>query len=69
MMNMDFVRKLPVPKDIKEQYPISDEMKAVKAEKDKTIADVFTGKSGKFILVIGIERPSYWKNKNVVRPG
>ncbi len=53
MMNMDFVRKLPVPKDIKEQYPISDEMKAVKAEKDKAIADVFTGKSGKFILVIG----------------
>ena len=53
MMNMDFIRKLPIPKEIKAQFPISDEVKAVKAEKDKAIADVFTGNSDKFILVIG----------------
>ncbi len=52
-MNMDFVRKLPVPKDIKEQFPLSESSKAIKAEKDKEIAKVFTGESDKFILVIG----------------
>ncbi|MBQ1965696.1 MAG: 3-deoxy-7-phosphoheptulonate synthase [Clostridia bacterium] len=52
-MNMNFLRKLPIPKDIKEQYPLTDEMAAVKAARDREIADVFAGKSNKFILVIG----------------
>ncbi len=52
-MNMEFQRKLPIPKDIKEQYPVTAEMAAVKAERDKEIAKVFTGESDKFILVIG----------------
>lgn len=53
MMNMDFVRKLPIPKEIKEQFPIPEEVKKVKAERDAAIADVFTGKSDKFLLIIG----------------
>lgn len=53
MMNMDFVRKLPIPKEIKEQFPIPEEVKKVKAERDAEIADVFTGKSDKFLLIIG----------------
>ncbi|MBQ5331263.1 MAG: 3-deoxy-7-phosphoheptulonate synthase [Oscillospiraceae bacterium] len=52
-MNMDFIRKLPIPKDVKEQFPISEEIKKIKAAKDKEIADVFKGRSDKFILVIG----------------
>ncbi len=50
---MDFVRKLPIPKEIKEQFPIPEEVKKVKAERDAAIADVFTGKSDKFLLIIG----------------
>ena len=53
MMNMDFVRKLPIPKEIKEQFPIPEEVKKVKAERDAAIADVFTGRSDKFLLIIG----------------
>lgn len=53
MMNMDFVRKLPIPKEIKEQFPIPEEVKKVKAERDAAISDVFTGKSDKFLLIIG----------------
>ena len=53
MMNMDFVRKLPIPQDIKAQFPIPEEVKKVKAERDAEIADVFTGKSDKFLLIIG----------------
>lgn len=53
MMNMDFVRKLPIPQDIKAQFPIPEEVKKIKAERDAEIADVFTGKSDKFLLIIG----------------
>lgn len=52
-MSMDFLRKLPIPKEIKEQYPLSDEMVRVKAERDEEIKNIFEGKSDKFILVIG----------------
>ena len=43
-MNMDFVCKLPIPKDIKEQYPITKEAEAIKQAKDKEIRDIFEGK-------------------------
>ncbi len=52
-MSMNFKRKLPVPKEVKEMYPLSEEIKQVKAERDALIADVFTGKSDKFLLIIG----------------
>ena len=52
-MNMDFLRKLPIPAEIKEQFPISEEMKKVKEKRDAEIAAVFTGESDKFLLIIG----------------
>ena len=52
-MNMNFYRKLPVPKEVKEEYPVSPEMANIKAERDAEIRAVFEGKSDKFILVIG----------------
>lgn len=53
MQNMIFKRKLPIPKEIKEQYPLTAELAQVKARRDKEIADVFTGKSDKMVLIIG----------------
>lgn len=53
MQNMIFKRKLPIPKEIKEQYPLTAELSQVKARRDKEIADVFTGKSGKMVMIIG----------------
>ena len=53
MKNMNFIRKLPVPKDIKEQYPVSDKIAKLKEERDNQIRDILTGKSDKFLLVIG----------------
>ena len=50
---MNFLRKLPIPQEIKEQFPISEKCASIKAERDKMIADVFTGKSDKFLLIIG----------------
>lgn len=52
-MNMDFIRKLPIPKEIKEQFPLSDSLKKIKEERDAEIAKVFKSESDKFILIIG----------------
>ncbi len=53
MKNMNFIRKLPIPMDIKEMYPVTPQMTAVKEERDTVIRDIFTGNSDKFILIIG----------------
>ena len=52
-MNMEFFRKLPIPKDIKEQYPVTEEMARIKEKRDEEIRAVFEGRSDKFLLVIG----------------
>ena len=53
MMNMHFHRKLPIPQDVKREYPLTERMEKVKAERDEAIREVFDGRSDKFILVIG----------------
>ena len=52
-MNMNFIRKLPIPKDVKEQFPLSEDLAKIKKERDVEIAKIFTGESDKFLLVIG----------------
>ena len=52
-MQMNFHRKLPIPKEVKEEFPVSERMAAVKAARDAEIRAVFEGESDKFILVIG----------------
>ena len=52
-MNMNFKRKLPIPMEIKAQYPVTAELEALKIKRDAEIKDVFEGKDDKFILVIG----------------
>ena len=53
MKNMNFKRKLPVPKEIKEQYPLTQALMDIKAQRDEEIANIFTGKSEKKVLIIG----------------
>ena len=50
---MNFKRKLPVPKEIKEQYPVTEELAKIKAARDAEIAKVFRSESDKMVLVIG----------------
>ncbi len=52
-MSLEFVRKLPVPSEIKEQYPVPEAAAKIKIERDKEIKDVFTGNSDKFLVIIG----------------
>ena len=50
---MNFHRHLPIPQEVKEEYPMTERMTQVKAARDESIQAVFTGESDKFILVIG----------------
>ncbi|MDO4618140.1 MAG: 3-deoxy-7-phosphoheptulonate synthase [Clostridia bacterium] len=52
-MNMDFIVKLPIPQEVKAQYPLTDDLAKVVEKRNKEISDVFTGDSDKFVLVIG----------------
>lgn len=52
-MNMTFRRKLPIPKEVKELYPVSPKDELVKSARQQEINDVFEGKSDKFLLIIG----------------
>ena len=52
-MQMNFHRKLPIPKDVKTEYALTERMEQVKAARDESIRAVFDGSSDKFILVIG----------------
>lgn len=52
-MNMNFIRKLPIPLELKTEMPVSTALAAVKAERDEEIRRIFTGKSDKLLLIIG----------------
>lgn len=52
-MQMNFHRKLPIPKEVKEEFPLTKRMEEVKAMRDESIRAVFDGNSDKFILIIG----------------
>ena len=52
-MNMNFKRKLPIPMEIKEQYPITYELEQMKEKRDQEIKAIFEGRDNRFILIIG----------------
>ncbi len=52
-MNMVFKRKLPIPQEIKEMYPLDEEGKKIKAQNDDEIRQIFLGESNKLLLIIG----------------
>lgn len=52
-MQMNFVRKLPIPKDLKEQFPLGQEIEKIKEERDIIIKNIFEGKDNHFLLIIG----------------
>ena len=52
-MNMKFYRKLPIPMEIKEEFPITEAVKKSRECCVGEMKDIFSGKSDRFILVIG----------------
>ena len=52
-MNMEFFRKLPIPKDIKEQFPLSAASEKALKSRVEEINKIFTSESDKLALIIG----------------
>ena len=52
-MSFDYIRKLPTPDEIREQYPVPDSLVPIKQKRDAEIRDVLTGKSDKLLVIIG----------------
>ena len=51
--NMQFIRKLPIPMDVKAQYPLKPEYAQKKMLRDEEIARIFRGEDARLILIIG----------------
>ena len=52
-MSFKIKRALPTPEEICAQYPVPDELKELKKKRDREICDIISGKSDKFLLIIG----------------
>ena len=52
-MSFQIIKKLPTPDEIKEQFPVPQHLIELKKQRDQEIKDVITGKSNKFLVIIG----------------
>lgn len=52
-MSFEFIKKLPTPDEIREILPLPGELTALKERRDAEIREVLTGKSDKFLVIIG----------------
>jgi 3-deoxy-7-phosphoheptulonate synthase len=52
-MSFEKLEKLPSPNELRDMVPLSKNLIDLKENRDKSIKDIFTGVSDKFILVIG----------------
>ena len=52
-MGMKINAELPLPADLKAEYPLSADILELKAVRDREIRDIFTGKSDKFVVLVG----------------
>ncbi len=53
LKNMKFLRKLPTPEEVQQSIPLSKEGAAAKVRRDQEIADIFSGKDHRLLLIIG----------------
>ena len=52
-MSFTFVKKLPTPDEIRQEYPVPTHLAELKRQKDLEIKNVITGNSNKFLVIIG----------------
>ncbi len=50
---MNFLRKIPTPQELKEQFPLTEHITKVKDQRDLIIKNIFEGKDNRFLLIIG----------------
>ncbi len=52
-MNMIFEKKLAIPMEVKEMYPISSRLSEIVEKRAVELKEIFDGRSDKFLLIIG----------------
>ncbi len=52
-MGMKINAELPLPAELKAEYPLSEDIIRIKEKRDREIRDIFTGRSDKFIVIVG----------------
>lgn len=52
-MNMEFKRKLPIPKDIKEMFPLEEKYTLMREKCVEEVKDIISGRDNRFLLIIG----------------
>ncbi|MCI8639650.1 MAG: 3-deoxy-7-phosphoheptulonate synthase [Coprococcus sp.] len=52
-MGMIINNELPLPKDLKAKFPLSEKLRKMKEGRDAEIRDIFEGRSDKFLVIIG----------------
>lgn len=52
-MSFNYLKKMPTPEEIKEMLPVPEHIQEIKAQRDKEVADIITGKDDRFLCIIG----------------
>ncbi len=52
-MSFQYIQQLPSPEEIREEFPLSKEYAELKKKRDHEISDVLSGKSDKFLVIVG----------------
>lgn len=52
-MSFEFIQKLPTPDEIRKQFPLPEKLVKLKQQRDAEIREALTGKSNKFLVIIG----------------
>ena len=52
-MSMTINKELPLPAALKEEFPVSEDIRELKKRRDQEIRAVFTGQSDKFVVLVG----------------
>lgn len=52
-MNMNFKRKIPIPVEVKEQFPITEQEAKIREDQIEETKKILSGDSDKFLLIVG----------------
>ena len=52
-MSFEFIQKLPTPEEIAAEFPISENLRKIKKDRDIAISNVLTGVDDRFLVIIG----------------
>ena len=52
-MSFTYLKPMPSPEEIQQEYAMTPEMKAIKADRDRQISDIICGKDNRVLAIIG----------------